>query len=284
LGDERCGVDLEDPAFKGTGAVIDLLRDRAFTASGLSGFEAGWFTFGTVEWTSGANAGRRTEVLGHDVTDGIAVLTLLEAPVREIAEDDGFTIRAGCDKRMETCGAKFANTAQLSRLPAHPRPGRRSPLRHEGRRPRRVRAVTSADPTRVIAIARSWLGTPYHDQASLRGVGCDCLGLARGVWREVVGPEPFPIPPYSRDWGETRPARGAGRGRARMMIEVPSAKAGPGALVLFRMMPRAIAKHVGILTGPDTFLHAYERLGVIEEPLTQSWRRRIAFAFLFPQR
>jgi NlpC/P60 family putative phage cell wall peptidase len=59
---------------------------------------------------------------------------------------------------------------------------------------------------RVIA-ARAWLGTPYHDQASLKGVGCDCLGLARGVWREVVGPEPFPIPPYSRDWGETGPAR-----------------------------------------------------------------------------
>ena len=61
-------------------------------------------------------------------------------------------------------------------------------------------------------------------------------------------------------------------------------RARSGALVLFRMMPRAIAKHVGILTGPDSFLHAYERLGVIEEPLTVSWRRRIAFAFLFPQR
>jgi cell wall-associated NlpC family hydrolase len=50
------------------------------------------------------------------------------------------------------------------------------------------------------------------------------------------------------------------------------------------MKPRAIAKHVGILTGPDTFLNAHERLGVIEEPLTPSWRRRMAFAFLFPQR
>ena len=49
------------------------------------------------------------------------------------------------------------------------------------------------------------------------------------------------------------------------------------------MAPRAIAKHVGILTGPNHFLHAYERLGVIEEPLTPSWQRRIAFAFLFPQ-
>jgi cell wall-associated NlpC family hydrolase len=49
------------------------------------------------------------------------------------------------------------------------------------------------------------------------------------------------------------------------------------------MKPRAIAKHVGIVTGSGSFIHAYERLGVIEEPLTQVWRRRIAFAFLFPQ-
>jgi cell wall-associated NlpC family hydrolase len=54
-------------------------------------------------------------------------------------------------------------------------------------------------------------------------------------------------------------------------------------MVVFRMMPRAIAKHVGILTAPGSFIHAYERLGVIEQPLTQSWRRRIAFAFLFPE-
>lgn len=136
---------------------------------------------------------------------------------------------------------------------------------------------------KVITAARSWLGTPYHDQASLRGVGCDCLGLARGVWRDVVGPEPFPMPPYSRDWGETGPREVLAEGARTMMPEIAPEEAGRGALVLFRMMPRAVAKHVGILTAPDRFIHAYERLGVIEEPLTPSWRRRIAFAFLFPQ-
>ena len=79
--------------------------------------------------------GARAEVLGHAVTDGIAVLTLLEAPVRAIAEGDAFTIRAGCDKRMETCGAKFANTATSGAFRTSPA-GRGSALRHPGRRAR----------------------------------------------------------------------------------------------------------------------------------------------------
>lgn len=100
----------------------------------------------------------------------------------------------------------------------------------------------------------------------------------------MVGPEVFEVPPYSRDWGEIGPREVLAEGARSMMIEVEPADMVPGALVLFRMAPRAIAKHVGIVTSPGTFLHAYERLGVIEEPLTSSWRRRIAFAFLFPQR
>jgi NlpC/P60 family putative phage cell wall peptidase len=143
--------------------------------------------------------------------------------------------------------------------------------------------MRTATPKRVIAAARAWLGTPYHDQASLKGVGCDCLGLARGVWREVVGDEPFVIPPYSRDWGETDPREVLLEGARGAMIEIAPEHASAGALLLFRMTPRAIAKHVGILTGADSFLHAYERLGVIEQPLTLPWRRRIAFAFLCPR-
>lgn len=120
LGDGRCGVDLNASAFRGTGSVIDLLRDRAFTAAGLGGFTSGWFTFGTVEWTSGANAGRRAEIIAHDLTDGIVVLTLLESPVRAITGGDAFIVRAGCDKRMETCGAKFANVVNFRGFPHIP--------------------------------------------------------------------------------------------------------------------------------------------------------------------
>ena len=120
LGDARCGIDLEIAVYKATGVVTDLLRDRAFLASGLAGFDAGWFTSGTLTWTSGANAGRITEVLSHGLADAIATLTLLEAPVRAIVEGDGFIARAGCDKRIATCSAKFANTANFRGFPNIP--------------------------------------------------------------------------------------------------------------------------------------------------------------------
>ena len=120
LGDVRCGIALENAIYKAMGVVTDLLRDRAFMASGLSGFDAGWFTSGTLTWTSGANAGRATEVLAHGLTDAIATLTLLEAPVRAIAEGDSFAARAGCDKRIATCSVKFANMANFRGFPNIP--------------------------------------------------------------------------------------------------------------------------------------------------------------------
>ncbi|MBC7141961.1 MAG: peptidase, partial [Rhodobacteraceae bacterium] len=56
--------------------------------------------------------------------------------------------------------------------------------------------------TRAVAVARGWIGTPYRHQASARGAGADCLGLLRGVWRELYGAEPEPVPAYTQDWSE----------------------------------------------------------------------------------
>ena len=141
-------------------------------------------------------------------------------------------------------------------------------------------------PARIVKAARSWLGTPYHDQASVKGVGCDCLGLIRGVWREVIGPEPMPVPPYSRDWGEAGPREVLAEAARAAMVEIEVAEAHTGDVLLFRMRHGAIAKHAGILTNGrqniHRFIHAYERTGVIEQELTDPWRRRIAFAFRFP--
>ena len=133
---------------------------------------------------------------------------------------------------------------------------------------------------RVVAEARLWIGTPYRHQGSLCGVGCDCLGLLRGIWRTIYGTEPEKPGPYSADWAE------AGGGDA--MLEAaqrhlePGTELLPATVVLFRWRDGLAAKHIGIATGPDRFVHAYERICVTESPLGPHWKRRIAGLFEFP--
>lgn len=57
LGDARCGIDLNDPAFRGEGTVTASDGRRRLTASGLGDFDAGWFERGRLLWTGGENAG-----------------------------------------------------------------------------------------------------------------------------------------------------------------------------------------------------------------------------------
>ncbi len=142
----------------------------------------------------------------------------------------------------------------------------------------------AADPVRVIEVAWAWLGTPYHDQASVKGVGCDCAGLARGIWREIVGEEPTTLPPYSRDWGEVGSRETFADFVRPFLIEIPVATASPGALLLFRMRREGPAKHCGVLVDDGMMVHALERHGVTAVPYDTAWARRTAFAFLFPEK
>jgi NlpC/P60 family putative phage cell wall peptidase len=135
--------------------------------------------------------------------------------------------------------------------------------------------------TDIVAIARSWIGTPYVHQASLKGVGCDCLGLLRGVWRETMGEEAEIPPPYSPDW-ELGGSESLRDGMARHLTPVPLASIAPGDVLLFRMVARAPAKHCAILAEKDgtrTLIHARQNKRVSEETFTSFWRSKLAYAF-----
>ena len=87
---------------------------------------------------------------------------------------------------------------------------------------------------RIVAEARSWIGTPYHHATSLKGIGCDCLGLVRGVWRAVLGPEPEAAGPYSPDWAEAGGEERLLWAARRHMVEIDPADLAPGDVLLFR--------------------------------------------------
>lgn len=134
----------------------------------------------------------------------------------------------------------------------------------------------------IVAEARRWTGTPYHHQASLRGVGTDCLGLVRGVWRELHGDDAEAVPAYTRDWAEATGTESMLAAARRHMNERDFAVAGHGDVVIFRYRARAIAKHAAILTSATTMIHAIEGVAVAEVPLGSWWRRHMAAVFSFP--
>ncbi len=145
---------------------------------------------------------------------------------------------------------------------------------------------TGAPSSPVVDAARGWIGTPYLHQASVRGAGTDCLGLLRGIWRETYGQEPEAIPPYSRDWSEPQGEERLWHAALRHLIAQDGAPC-PGDVLLFRMRPNAVAKHLGIQAdiGPSpTFIHAYSGHGVVQSPLSRPWQRRIVARFAFPQK
>ncbi len=135
---------------------------------------------------------------------------------------------------------------------------------------------------RVVSEAMDWVGTPYRHQASRRGVGCDCLGLMRGVWRALYGEEPEVPGPYSADWAETDGEDRLLAAAHRHCREVDIARLAPGHLILLRWRPHLPAKHVGIMTAGCAFVHAYQGMEVTVSALVPQWRRRIAGVFAFP--
>jgi NlpC/P60 family putative phage cell wall peptidase len=134
----------------------------------------------------------------------------------------------------------------------------------------------------IVAEARDWIGTPYRHQASLKGVGCDCLGLVRGVWRALYGEEPERVPPYSRDWAEAAFRETLAEAGHRHLIAVLPKAIAPGDVLLFRWRAGMVAKHAAILSGDDTMIHAHDGAAVAEVTFAPWWRRRLAYAFRFP--
>ena len=134
----------------------------------------------------------------------------------------------------------------------------------------------------ITVLARGCLGTPYQHQASLKGVGCDCLGLVRGIWREAFGAEPEVPPAYAPDWAEAGLEETLADAGRRHLIEIPPLVFEEGDVLLFRWKPHLPAKHAGIATSRSSMIHAQEGVAVSEVPLSDWWLSRLAFAFRFP--
>ncbi|MBK8200049.1 MAG: C40 family peptidase [Acidobacteria bacterium] len=134
----------------------------------------------------------------------------------------------------------------------------------------------------IVRAARAWIGTPYCHQASLKGAGCDCLGLVRGIWRELVGAEPERAPPYTPNWAEALGEETLLDAARRHLVEIAPGGASAGDVLVFRMGMGVPAKHCGVASGAGALVHAYWGRCVTETRLSPWWARRVVAAFAFP--
>ena len=125
----------------------------------------------------------------------------------------------------------------------------------------------------VVTAARGWLGTPWHHQGRVRGVGVDCVGVIIGVARDL-GLSTFDVTGYAR-----RPA--AGELASGCICHMTPVEAGqPGDVLLFHMDGQA--QHLGVATDIGV-LHAFAPMRrVVEHGLDDGWRAKIVAAFRLP--
>lgn len=120
LGDARCTIDLSSPKYRGTGSIVAASSSRRFTVSGLDAFDNGFFTRGLFAFTSGASAGLKIEVKSHLKLASAVTIELWAEAEGPPAAGDTFAVTAGCDKRVETCKARFANVVNFRGFPSMP--------------------------------------------------------------------------------------------------------------------------------------------------------------------
>lgn len=134
----------------------------------------------------------------------------------------------------------------------------------------------------IVGAARAFIGTPYRHRAATLGAGCDCLGLLRGVWRTLYGAEPEPVPNYRADMRDPLHADALFAAAERLLVRAQGAPRA-GHVVLFRLVQSLPPRHCGIMVGSGRFVHAQERLGVVEANLTDGWARRMTAVFDWPE-
>jgi len=120
VGSTRCGINIEDAAYKGAAQVVSVTGRFSISVSGLSGFATGWFTRGKTLWNSGKRSQLSDAVNSHSLDGGIVSLTFADPVGDWVATGDMLSVFVGCNRLFSTCKSKFSNSANFQGFPHIP--------------------------------------------------------------------------------------------------------------------------------------------------------------------
>ena len=136
----------------------------------------------------------------------------------------------------------------------------------------------------VQAEARTWLGTPFSDQGSIKGKRADCIGFPWGVARKLrlapnIGLDSPSVKPYMGYGRHPVPSKFIGALR-KHLVEIKTADLQVSDIILFR--GKLEPSHLALVTDYGIIHSSLEFGKVVEHRLTDNLRSRILLAFRFP--
>lgn len=131
----------------------------------------------------------------------------------------------------------------------------------------------------IVAIARTYLGTPFKHQGRIKGRGVDCIGLVIGIAKEIgIVDQDFEFTGYRRHPHGT-PLLDLLSGY--LVEKDPGSSPQPGDILVIRYR---VPQHVAIVSRREGetlwMLHTQER--VVEHRVDTRWSDRIVSIFEFP--
>jgi cell wall-associated NlpC family hydrolase len=117
----------------------------------------------------------------------------------------------------------------------------------------------------VVAEARSWIGTPWHHEACVKGAGVDCAMLLAACYKAAgLVDLAFDPRPYHRDWMfHRKEEKLLGHVLALGAREIWPDQAGPADIVLWKI--GHTLSHVGIVSAWPWVIHAYAKARQVQE-------------------
>lgn len=118
LGDAQCGVNLTNPAYSCTAVITATDGYTWIKVEAAFGYASGLFTRGIVQFQTGENAGLKSMVKDH----AGAMIHFWQGLAQPVAVGDEVILKAGCDKTLPTCRARFGNALNFRGFPYIPAP------------------------------------------------------------------------------------------------------------------------------------------------------------------
>ncbi|MEL6168219.1 MAG: DUF2163 domain-containing protein [Pseudomonadota bacterium] len=120
LGDASCRFDLDQPGFVAELTALSVLEGKVFEFGALAAYEPRWFERGRLRVLDGSGAGLVGVIKNDRTIDGARTIETWEAFRVQVSAGVRVRLEAGCDKRRETCKAKFANILNFRGFPHIP--------------------------------------------------------------------------------------------------------------------------------------------------------------------